>query len=122
MDQKNSDVEKSKSGNLRGKRTYSVEFRQRAVRMVNQLRSELGASRGTITRVASQLGVHPDTLGVWIRKSEIDSGTREGVSTVQSETEKKLRQELKELRRANEILRAASVFFATELDGQQNKY
>lgn len=107
------------SGNRRGKRSYSPEVKQRAVRMVRQLRVELGTKMGTVKRVADQLDIHPDTLRVWVRQAEIDSGEREGVTTSQAEEVKQLRQENKELRRANEILKAASVFFATELDGQQ---
>ena len=119
MNSVNDSLDVSVSGNLRGKRSYSVEVKERAVRMVLKVRSELGSKKGTVKRVADQLGVHPETLRVWVRQAEIDAGGREGVTSEQSEAEKVLRQELKELRRANEILKAASVFFATELDGHQ---
>jgi transposase-like protein len=112
---------KNRAGNLRGKRSYSVEFKEKGVRMVSQLRAELGTSRGTVKRVADQLGVNQNTLWSWVRQAEVDSGDRSGVSTGESEETRRLRQENRELRRANEILRAASVFFAAELDGQPKK-
>jgi len=86
--------------------------------MVLQLRHELGTKRGTIKRVAEQLGMKENTLSTWVRQAETDAGERAGVTTAESERIRKLEQRNRELERANEILKAASVFFATELDGQ----
>jgi len=98
---------------------YSPEFKERAVRMVLQLRAETGASQGMITRVAAQLGCGVESLRVWVKQAEIDGGRRPGTSTEDSERIKTLEGENRELRRANEILRRASAFFAAELDRPQ---
>lgn len=104
---------------IRGRGTsirYSPEFKERAVRMVVQLRAEMGASQGMITRVAAQLGCGPESLRVWVKQAEIDGGRRPGTTTQDTERIKVLEGENRELRRANEILRRASAFFAAELD------
>ncbi len=98
-------------------RRYSAEQKKHAVRMVFALREELGTSSGTVTRVARQLGYGEESLRRWVAQAEIDAGSRAGVSTVESEELKRLRQENRELRRANEILQRAAVFFGAELDG-----
>ena len=100
-------------------RRYSAEQKQHAVRMVFALREELGTSAGTVARVARQLGYGVESLRRWVAQAEIDAGTRAGVSTAESEELKKLRQENRELRRANEILQRAAVFFGAELDRRQ---
>ncbi len=100
-------------------RRYSDSEKEQAVRMVLQLRRELGTDQGTVGRVAAQLGIGVESLRGWVKQAEIDQGVRPGVSTVDSEELKALRQEVKELRRANEILRRASAFFAAELDRPQ---
>ncbi len=100
-------------------RRYSAEQKQHAVRMVFALREELGTSAGTVTRVASQLGYGPESLRRWVAQAEIDAGTRAGASTADNAELKKLRQENRELRRANEILQRAAVFFGAELDRRQ---
>ena len=100
-------------------RRYSAEQKQHAVRMVFALREELGTSAGTVTRVARQLGYGPESLRRWVAQAEIDAGTRAGVSTADNAELKKLRQENRELRRANEILQRAAVFFGAELDRRQ---
>jgi len=97
-------------------RRYSPEFKDRAVRMVHQLRAETGQSLGMITRVARQLGCGVESLRNWVRQDEIDHGKRPGATTGDAERIKTLEQENRELRRANEILKRASVFFAAELD------
>ena len=74
-----------------------------------------------ITRVARELGVGTESLRGWVNRAEIDSGKRPGTSTADAERIAKLERENKELRRANDILKAASVFFATELDGRPRK-
>ena len=97
-------------------RRYSAEFKERAVRMVLQLRAETGASQGMITRVAAQLGCGVESLRTWVKQAEIDGGRRPGTSSEDAERIKILEGENRELRRANEILRRASAFFAAELD------
>ena len=92
-------------------RRYSPEQKDQAVRMVLALRAELGASVGTVARVARQLGYGVESVRNWVRQAEIDAGTRAGVSTAESEELKRLRQENRELRRANEIFQRAATFF-----------
>ena len=92
-------------------RRYSAEQKQHAVRMVLALREELGTSAGTVARVARQLGYGEESVRRWVAQAEIDAGTRVGVSTAESAELKRLRQENRELRRANEILQRAAVFF-----------
>lgn len=91
-------------------RQYSQEFRERAIRMVAE------SGPGSITRVAGQLGIAHETLRKWVRQAEIDGNFRPGTTTEQLEEIRRLRKENAELRRANEILKSASAFFARELD------
>ena len=95
---------------------YSDELRERAVRMVFELRAQSGQATGTIARVADQLGVHREALRTWVRQAEVDSGKRPGTSTSDAQRIAELEREVRELRRANEILKAASAYFARELD------
>lgn len=97
-------------------RRYSALQKEQAVRMVFQLRRELGTERGTIVRVARQLGIGPESLRNWVNQTEIDSGRRPGTTTADAERIRELEQKNFELERANEILRRASAFFAAELD------
>ncbi|MFT7602043.1 MAG: transposase [Acidimicrobiales bacterium] len=96
-------------------RRYSREEKDRAVRMVTQLRKELNTKQGTVKRVADQLDIGVESLRSWVKQSEIDHGDRGGVSTAEAARIKELEQENKELRRANSILKSASAFFAAEL-------
>jgi len=100
-------------------RRYSEAEKERAVRMVRQLRKELGADHGTIKRVAEQLGIGTESLRSWVRQAEIDDGVKPGVTSAEAARIKELEQENRELRRANSILRSASAFFAAELDRPQ---
>jgi len=100
-------------------RRYTRQEKEQAVRLVRQLRKELGTSHGTVERVARQLGYGIESVRGWVKQAEIDAGEAPGVSTPDVEELKALRQEVKELRRANEILRRASSFFAAELDRPQ---
>ena len=100
-------------------RRYSPELKERAVRMVNQLREETGEKTGTVKRVADQLDVGPESLRAWVRQAEIDNGDRAGTTSGEAARIKELEQEVKELRRANAILKSASAFFAAELDRPQ---
>ena len=97
-------------------RKYPDELRERAVRMVWEIREQSGPRSGAISRVASQLGVHAETVRGWVRRVEVDSGKRPGLSTDDRQRIADLERENRELRRANEILKSASAFFARELD------
>ena len=100
-------------------RRYSQEEKDQAVRLVFQLRKELGRSQGTVIRVADQLGYGAESVRRWVSQAEIDAGDAAGMSTADRVKVKTLEQENKELRRANEILKRASAFFAAELDRPQ---
>jgi transposase len=80
--------------------------------MVFQIREESGQQQGAIARVADRLGVNRETLRNWVKQAEIDSGKRAGISTADAQRIAELERENRELRRANEILKAASAFFA----------
>jgi transposase len=97
-------------------RKYPEELRERAVKMVMEIRARDGKGRGEIARVAGQLGVHREALRTWIRQAEIDGGKRPGTTTADGVRIAELERENRELRRANEILKAASAYFARELD------
>ncbi len=94
---------------------YPPELRERAVRMVAEVRPEYPSDWPAICAVAQKLGIgSAETLRKWVRQAEVDAGQRPGVSTEESAEIKRLRRENAELRRANEILKAASAFFAAE--------
>lgn len=98
-------------------RKYPEELRERAIRMAVDLRRDQATKQGALQRVGEQLGINPDTLRNWVQQAEIDEGHRPGVSTAEAKRIAELEREVKELRRANEILRTASAFFAAaELD------
>jgi transposase len=98
-------------------RRYSEAEKERAVRAVRQLRKELGHNHGTVKRVAEQLGIGPESLRSWVRQAEIDDGVTPGTTSEEAARIKALEQEVRELRRANAILRKASAYFAqAELD------
>ncbi len=96
---------------------YSTEVRERAVRMVQEHRGEYPSLWAAIESIAPKIGCVPQTLHEWVRKHEVDSGMRAGITTEERERIKALERENKELRKANEILKLASAFFAqAELD------
>jgi transposase len=96
---------------------YPAELRQRAVRLVAEQRDQYQSEYEAIRSIAAKLGIStPETLRKWVRQAEIDSGRRPGTTSEESAELRKLRAEVKELRRANEILKAASAFVAAELD------
>jgi transposase len=95
-------------------RKYPIELLDRATRLVFE-------SGRPIAHVAADLGIPSETLRKHVRRVEVDEGRREGLSSEEREEIKKLRREVFELRRANEILKAASVFFAKELDTDRPK-
>jgi transposase len=102
-------------------RRYSSEEKASAVRMVRALQAETGMTHGAVRRVADQLGYGVESVRSWVKQAEVDAGVRPGVSTSESERLKDLEQEVRELRRANEILRRAATFFGAELDRQQRR-
>ena len=95
---------------------YPDEVRERAVRMVFEIRQESGQQQGAIARVADRLAVNREILRGWVRQAEIDGGRRSGTSTADAQRISELEREVRELRRASQILKAASAFFARELD------
>lgn len=95
---------------------YPKEVRERAVRMVVEYRRDYPSQWAAISSIAMKCGMTAETLRTWVRKAEVDSGGRVGLTTDEREQLRKLERENKELRRANEILKAASAFFARELD------
>lgn len=100
---------------------YAPEVRDRAIRMVTDHRGEYPSQWAAIQSVSQKLGMTPETLRAWVRRAEIDNGKRDGVTTAEAARVKALEKEVRELRRANEILKDASIFFATELNGQPRK-
>jgi transposase len=99
---------------------YSPEVRERAVRMVFEHAGEYESQWAAIGSIAAKIGCTTETLRNWVRQAERDSGQRPGLTTQERERLKQLEREVKELRRANEILRKASAFFAqAELDRQR---
>jgi transposase len=100
---------------------YPVEVRERAVRLVMEHRGEYESEWAAITSIAQKCGMTAETLRKWVRQTEIDGGRRPGISSEEAARIKELERENKELRRANEILKAASAFFARELDPQPRR-
>lgn len=84
-------------------RRYSSEEKAQAVRLVRQLRRELGTNHGTIQRIADQIGCGVESLRKWVKQADIDEGVEPGVTTVEAKRIRHLEQENRELRRANEI-------------------
>ncbi len=96
---------------------YSPEVRERAVRMVFDHQREYPSQWQAVVSIATKIGCTPETLRKWVRRAEVDSGRREGVTSDERARIKELERENRELRRANEILRKASAYFAqAELD------
>ena len=96
---------------------FSPEVRERAVRLVQEHRGDYPSLWAAIESIAPKIGCVPQTLLDWVKQAEVDAGGRPGVSTAEAKRIKDLEREVKELRRANEILKLASAFFAqAELD------
>ncbi len=106
----------------RGQQHYPPELRERAVRMVAEVAPNYGWQWAAITAVAQKLGVGTaETVRKWVRRAEVDTGRRPGTTSEESEELKRLRRENAELTRANDILKAASAFFAAEIDRPQRR-
>ena len=97
-------------------RRYAPEEKENAVRLVRLRRAETGERHGSVKAVADQLGYGVESVRAWVRQADIDDGVTAGTTTADAQRVKALEQELKELKRANAILRSASAFFAAELD------
>jgi transposase len=95
---------------------YTTEMREWTLRMLGEARGDHPNQMTAIRHVAGMLGMSPETLRVWQRRCDVDAGERPGVTSDVVEENCRLMRENAELRRANEILKAASVFFAKELD------
>ena len=104
-----------------GSKPYPPEMRERAVRMVFDHQHEYPSQWSAISTIAKQLGVNHETLRIWVRRAETDAGARPGVTTDERDRMRELERENRELRRANEILKSAAVFFGAELDRRPNK-
>ena len=102
-------------------RRYSEQEKTAAVRMVRTLRAETGSDHGSVKRVADQLGYGVESVRQWVRQADVDDGHAPGVSTSEAARVRELEQEVRELRRANEILKRAASFFGAELDRQSRK-
>jgi len=102
-------------------RRYPPELKERAVRMVFEHQHEYPSQWKAINEIGAKLGVHHESLWIWVRRAETDAGHRPGLTSDERERVKELEREVKELRRANETLKSASVFFAAELDGRTKK-
>jgi transposase len=98
---------------------YPKELRERAVRMVLERSREHESEWAAITSIATKVGVHKETLRIWVRRAQVHAGQRPGLTSEERERLRQLERENRELRRANEILKSASAFFAAELDGRR---
>jgi transposase len=102
-------------------RKYPDELRERATRMAVEARRDPATRAGALARIGQQLGINPETLRNWVRQAEVDEGYRPGTTTDDAQRLAELEKEVRELRRANAILRSASAFFAAELDRPHNR-
>jgi transposase-like protein len=102
---------------MRKSTKFSPELRERAIRLVCEQRGEHESQWAAIVSIAGKMGCTPQTLHTWVRQHERDTGQRTGVTTAEQDRVKALEREVRELRKANEILKLASAFFAqAELD------
>jgi transposase len=100
---------------------YPSEVRERAVRMVLDHQHEYPSQWKAIESISAQLSINHETLRQWVRRAEVDQGQRPGLTTDERSRLRELERENRELRRANEILKAASAFFGAELDRQSKR-
>ena len=107
---------------MKTQKRYAPEVRERAVRMVLEHQNEHTSQWAAIQSIAGKIGCTHETLRRWVRQAEVDQGVRGGMPSDERERIKQLERENKELKRANEILRTASAFFAqAELDRKLKK-
>ena len=99
-------------------KTYDPEFKARAVRLVRDHLSDYGSATAASFAVGAQLGVSRETLRRWVAQAEVDDGARPGVTTAEAEEIRRLKAENRRLREDVDILRAATTFFAGELDSR----
>ena len=100
---------------------YEPEFKERALRMLAEALPEHASVHAASKHVGGLLGISPDTLRIWHRQAQIDTGSKPGVTTDIAAENRRLQKENTELRKANEVLKAASIFFAKELDRPRTK-
>jgi transposase len=106
---------------MSGSTRYSPELRERAVRMVIDNREDYPSEWAALTGISKLFGMSAETLRTWVRRTQVDTGSRPGLTTDERARLKQLERENKDLKRANAILKDASIFFATELDGQTRR-
>jgi transposase len=106
---------------MSGSTRYSPELRERAVRMVIENRQDYPSEWATFTAVSKLFGMFAETLRTWVRKTQVDTGSRPGITSDERARLKQLERENKDLRRVNAILQDASIFFATALDGHARR-
>lgn len=106
---------------MSGSKKYSPELRERAVRMFSDKREDYPSEWATFAAISKLLGMTPETLRTLVRRAQVEGGSRPGLPADERARLKQLEKENKDLRRANAILKDASIFFATELDGQTKK-
>ena len=97
-------------------RKYPDELRERAIRLTLEARKGPASRPGAIRRIGEQLGINSETLRGWVSQAEVDEGTRPGTTTSDAQRLVELEREVRELRRANHILKTSAAFFAAELD------
>lgn len=97
-------------------RKYPVELRERATRLTLDARKDPATRAGACKRIGEQLGINTETLRSWVTQAEVDGGQRAGTTTDDAARLTELEKEVRELRRANAILRTSAAFFAAELD------
>ena len=97
-------------------RKYPDELRERAIRLTLEARKDPASRPGAIRRIGEQLGINSETLRGWVSQAEVDEGTRPGTTTTDAQRLVELEREVRELRRANHILKTSAAFFAAELD------
>ena len=97
-------------------RKYPDELRERAIRLTLEARKDPATRPGAIRRIGEQLGINSETLRGWVSQAEVDEGTRPGTTTSDAQRLVELEREVRELRRANHILKTSAAFFAAELD------
>ena len=106
---------------MSGSTRYSPELRERAVRMVLDNRPDYPSEWACLSAISKLFGMSPETLRTWVRKTQVDTGSRPGITSDERAQLRQLQREVKDLRRANAILKDASIFFATELDGKTKR-